>query len=105
MDFENNNPIVSTGDPQPPDKFDENLPGQAAGDSSLLDFGTAVLDLAGNVIQVLDKNGNDVTGQVDVTAVDNTTASSDNTMYYILAAIGVVMLIVILLIIFKAKKK
>lgn len=79
--------------------------GGSSGDqSNVWDLGVAILDNLGNVTQLLDSNGNDVSGSVDQAhVVDNSTADS-STLYWILGAAAIVMLIAVAFLIYRKKK-
>lgn len=79
----------------------------SGGHATWLDFGTALLDSAGNVISVVDKNGNTVpVDQIDeLHTTDHNTTTSDNTFYYILIVIVIAIIILIAFMMLKKKKK
>lgn len=78
----------------------------ASGDhNNFWDFGTALLDTAGNVISLLDSNGNPVDDASDVTADQGAMPpKQDNTMMIILGVIAAMVVILIVFIILKKKK-
>jgi len=72
------------------------------------DFGTAVIDLAGNVLGLFDKNGNPVpTDHIDaLQTIDNEdylVEKKDNTMYYILGGMALVILLIVLVVVLNKK--
>jgi hypothetical protein len=68
-----------------------------------LDFGTAAFDAAGNILSVVDSNGNNVpVDQIDqLHTTDNT--QTDHTMTYVMIIVAVVILLIFLMIMMKKK--
>lgn len=78
-------------------------PGQSGG--AFWEFGTALLNVAGDVIGVLDSSGNTIPVDDLDQVNDSPAAAPDYTMYYIIGGVVLVILILSLILIFKKKKK
>jgi len=69
---------------------------------------SAVIDIAGNVVQIFDQNGNDVTDQADDVVISSSTdaapASDNNTLYYILGAIFIIIVVLMVYLLLRKKK-
>lgn len=76
------------------------------GGSNFWDTATAVLDAAGNVIQILDGAGNDITDDVDsVDIPDEPQPTSDNTtLYWILGSAFFFILLLMAFLLLRKKK-
>jgi apolipoprotein N-acyltransferase len=77
------------------------------GGSNFWETASAVIDIAGNIVQVFDQNGNDVTDQVEEVNVSDTGASaddSDTTLYWILGSIFFIIMVLMIFLLLRKKK-
>lgn len=77
---------------------------QSSSSGSFWEFGTALLNAAGDVIGVLDSGGNTIPADQLDEVNDSGTAPPDYTMYYIIGAVLLIILILALILILKKKK-
>lgn len=76
------------------------------GGSNFWDTATAVLDIAGNVVQILDSAGNDITDEVDSVDIpdDPPPATDNSTLYWILGSAFFFILLLMAFLLLRKKK-
>jgi len=92
------------------DQIDYSAPStdsSSGGGGNFWETASAVVDIAGNIVQVFDQNGNDVTDQVEEVNVSDTgsyTDTSDTTLYWILGSIFVIIMVLMIYLLLRKKK-